>query len=261
VATVDGLAYSRAIRRIDHAHLPLQTWLPPAEVRLVRAALRHVRQRLGYLPGPGDDVPEALRQAGYQVTLLSAAAVREQPLAQYQAIVVGVRAFNTEPALQALHARLMDYVEAGGTLVVQYTTNNWFNAAPPALGPFPFTIGRGRVTEEDAAVGAASHPVLESPNRLGPGDWAGWVQERGLYFAERWDDRYAAPLSMHDQGEQPLRGSLLVARHGKGTFVYTGLAFFRQLPAGVPGAFRLFANLIDAGASPPASPPARPHGP
>jgi hypothetical protein len=131
--------------------------------------------------------------------------------------------------------------------VVQYVTNNWISAAPPDLGPFPFTIGNNRVTEEEAAVEITPHAILERPNRIGPDDWRGWVQERGLYFASKWDDRYATPLAMHDKGEGPQRGSLLVAHHGKGIFVYTGLSFFRQLPAGVPGAFRLFANLIDHG--------------
>ena len=125
--------------------------------------------------------------------------------------------------------------------------SNFISKAPPDLGPFPFTIGQGRVTDETAAVEADGNPVLAGPNRIGPDDWAGWVQERGLYFAESWDPRYATPLSMHDPGEQPLKGSVLVARSGKGAFVYTGLSFFRQLPAGVPGAFRLFANLVDTG--------------
>jgi hypothetical protein len=141
----------------------------------------------------------------------------------------------------------MAYAEAGGTLVVQYNTTSWPTSTPPTLGPFPFTIGHGRVTDENAAVTASPNPVLLSPNAIGPEDWAAWVQERGLYFAETWDARYAAPLSMHDPGEQPLRGSLLVAKVGKGAFIYTGLSFFRQLPAGVPGAFRLFANLVDHG--------------
>jgi hypothetical protein len=138
-------------------------------------------------------------------------------------------------------------VEAGGTVIVQYLTSNWISTAPPDLGPYPFTIGRARVTDERAEVVATDHPVLARPNRIGPDDWAGWVQERGLYFADTWDARYAAPLSMHDPGEKPQQGALLVARYGKGTFVYTGLSFFRQFPAGVPGAFRLFANLVDHG--------------
>lgn len=255
VATSGGRTYDRSLRRVEHAHVPIQTWLPPAEVRLVHVDVAHARHRVGYVPGPGDEVPEALRQAGYQVTLLSPAALL-QPLDAYEAIVVGVRAYNTEPALQQAHAHLMAWVEAGGTLVLQYLTNNWISAAPPKLGPYPFTVGRGRVTDETAPVEASAHPALSGPNRIGPADWEGWVQERGLYFAQEWDERYAAPLALHDPGEKPLRGALLVAHHGKGTFVYTGLAFFRQLPAGVPGAFRLFANLLDLGAAGAAAKPA-----
>ncbi len=247
VATVAGRTYDRGLRRIEYAHIPIQTWLPPAEVRLTRVDVAHVRHRIGYVPGPGDEVPQALRQVGYEVTPLTLTELREQPLGGFQAIVFGVRAFNVEPRLSTLHDKLMGYVQAGGTVVLQYNTTSWPSSGPPPLGPFPFTIGHGRVTDEGAAVTSAPHPVLTNPNPIGPSDWNAWVQERGLYFAETWDERYAVPLSMHDPGEQPLRGALLIAQLGKGSFIYTGLSFFRQLPAGVPGAFRLFANLVDHG--------------
>jgi LmbE family N-acetylglucosaminyl deacetylase len=247
VATVGGKRFDRGLRRIEYAHIPIQTWLPPAEVKLTRVDVLHTRHRIGYVAGPGDEVPEALRQVGYDVIPLTVAELRAQPLGRFESIVFGVRAFNVEPALAALHDKLMAYVEAGGTVIVQYNTTSWPASGPPVLGPFPFTIGRERVTDEGASVTAAPHPVLSTPNPIGAADWAGWVQERGLYFAETWDGRYAVPLSMHDAGEQPLRGSLLIAKVGKGAFIYTGLSFFRQLPAGVPGAFRLFANLVDHG--------------
>jgi LmbE family N-acetylglucosaminyl deacetylase len=247
VATVNGQRFDRGLHRIDASHIPIQTWLPPATLQLTRADVAHAKRRIGYVPGPGDEVPEALRQAGYDVTPLSVADLRDGSLARFDALVFGIRAFNVEPQLEPLHQKLMDYVSSGGTVLVQYVTSNFIAKAPPEIGPFPFTIGRGRVTDEGAAVEASTHPVLTAPNRIGPEDWAGWVQERGLYFAESWDPRYATPLSMHDPGEAPLKGSVLVARSGKGAFVYTGLSFFRQLPAGVPGAFRLFANLVDAG--------------
>jgi hypothetical protein len=247
VATVAGHRFDRGLQRVDHPHIPIQTWLPLAEVRLTRVDVRHARHRIGYVPGPGDEAPEALRQAGYEVTALTPGDLAGKTLGQFDAIVFGVRAFNVEPNLAALHDRLMSYVETGGTVILQYLTSNWISTAPPNLGPYPFTIGRGRVTDERAQVVATDHPVLVQPNRIGPDDWAGWVQERGLYFAETWDPRYAAPLSMHDPGEKPMQGALLVGRYGKGTFVYTGLSFFRQFPAGVPGAFRLFANLVDHG--------------
>jgi hypothetical protein len=167
-------------------------------------------------------------------------------------VVIGVRAFNTSDRLRAAHDTLMKYVEAGGTLLVQYNTNNRIAPLTAPLGPFPFDIGHERVTDETAAVTMApeAHPALATPNKIGAADFAGWVQERGLYFAEKWDGHYQTPLAMNDPGEKPLAGSLLWARYGKGTFVYTGLAFFRQLPAGVPGAFRLFANLMAHGKAP-----------
>jgi LmbE family N-acetylglucosaminyl deacetylase len=247
VATVGGKRFDRGLRRIEYAHIPIQTRLPPAEVKLTRVDVLHARHRIGYVSGPGDEVPQAMRQAGYEVIPLTVTELREQPLGRFESIVFGVRAFNVEPALATLHDKLMAYVEAGGTVVVQYNTTSWPSSGPPMLGPFPFTIGHERVTDEDASVTAAPHPVLSAPNRIGPSDWSAWVQERGLYFAETWDQRYQVPLSMHDAGEQPLYGSVLIAKVGKGAFIYTGLAFFRQLPAGVPGAFRLFANLVDYG--------------
>jgi LmbE family N-acetylglucosaminyl deacetylase len=247
VATVGGKRFDRGLRRIEYAHIPIQTWLPPAEVKLTRVDVLHARHRIGYVPGPGDEVPAALRQVGYDVVPLTLAELREQPLARFESIVFGVRAFNVEAGLASLHDKLMAYVQAGGSVVVQYNTTSWPSSGAPMLGPFPFTIGHERVTDETAAVTASPHPVLTTPNLIGPADWNAWVQERGLYFAETWDARYAVPLSMHDPGEQPLGGSLLIAKVGKGVFIYTGLSFFRQLPAGVPGAFRLFANLVDHG--------------
>lgn len=251
----------RELRVLDHAHIPVQTMLPPAEVKLVRAEVLHARRRVGYVQGPGDDVPEVLRQAGYDVTLLTPAALREQPAAFFQAfdaLVFGIRAFNTEPGLLASNDKLLAFAEQGGVVLVQYLTALELGEKRP-LGPAPFTIGRARVTDEEAAVEVSADPVLAGPNAIGPADWLGWVQERGLYFAATWDPRWATPLAMHDPKEQPQKGSLLIARHGKGAFIYSGLAFFRQLPAGVPGALRLFANLLDAGAAAPATPAAA-HG-
>jgi hypothetical protein len=253
VAEVGPARLARGVLRIEHPHIPIQTILQDAEVRLVPLALATGGTKIGYIPGPGDEVPASLRRVGYDVTLLGedALAAGAPALARWDAIVVGVRAFNTSERLRGAHAVLMAYVERGGVLVVQYNTNNRIAPLTAPIGPWPFDISQKRVTDETAAVAFATpaHPALTTPNRLDGHDFEGWVQERGLYFADRWDPRYETPLATHDPGEPPLSGGLLWARHGKGVFVYTGLAFFRQLPAGVPGAYRLFANLLAGGSS------------
>jgi LmbE family N-acetylglucosaminyl deacetylase len=251
IADVEGRHLSREVVHIDHPHIPIQTYLIDADVRLVPVDLATGGRHIGYLPGPGDEVAAALRGVGYDVTILGDADLDAGPAAlrRFDAIVTGVRAFNVSERLRAAHATLMAYVQAGGVLVVQYNTNNRLAPLSIPLGPLPFDIGQQRVTDETAAVAFAApqHAAVTSPNRLGAADFEGWVQERGLYFADKWDGHYETPLSMHDPGEQPLFGSLLWGHAGQGTFVYTGLAFFRQLPAGIPGAFRLFANLLAGG--------------
>jgi hypothetical protein len=244
----DGRSWSYREDVIDHSHIPLQVVLQPASLRLVPLALRLPKGIVGYVPGPGDTVADDLAHVGVDVKVLDDETVRSGDLDRYAAIVVGIRAYNTRALLRAAHERLMGYVERGGTVVVQYNTNNRLSPLEIPVGPFPLVIGRDRITDENAAMIAVDpeHPVLQAPNRIAPDDFDGWVQERGLYYAESWDERYVPIFSAHDPGEKPLRGGLLVARHGKGRYVYTGLAFFRQLPAGVPGAYRLFANLIDA---------------
>jgi LmbE family N-acetylglucosaminyl deacetylase len=244
-----GRRFTRGMVEIDYPHIPRLVVFPEATARLVRADVGRRGGRVGYVMGSGDEVPEALRQIGYEVVLLSDAELEREDLARFDAVVVGVRAYNTRPALRQQQRRLLDYVERGGTLVVQY------NTAERALegfglGPFPLKISRGdRVTVEDAPVRllAPGHELLSAPNRIAPADFEGWVQERGLEFPSEWDARYTPLFGMSDPGEPEKRGSTLVARHGRGTYVYTSLAFFRQLPAGVPGAYRLFANFISAG--------------
>ncbi len=244
----EGAAARPALKRqeLDYAHIPLQSLLLPAEARLVRADLRIAGARVGYVMGSGDAGPDALRQMGFAITLLSDDDVEQGDLAGLDAIVVGVRAYNTRPRLLQAQKRLLDWVEKGGRLVVQYNTAE--NGLQDKLGPFPFKVSRERVTVEGAAMRILlpGHPLLTAPNRIGVDDFAGWVQERGLYYASPWDARYETPLSANDPGEPARDGGLLYARHGKGTFVYAAHAFFRQLPAGVPGAYRLFANLVSA---------------
>ncbi|MCC6349791.1 MAG: PIG-L family deacetylase [Candidatus Eisenbacteria bacterium] len=246
VLTVGGRRWSHQEVRIDHPHIPPTSLYPPATARLVRADIRHAGARVGYVAGSGDAIPDALSQLGYEVVPLSDDDLEGGDLSRFDAIVTGVRAYNTRPRLGAAQPRLLDWVAAGGTLVVQYNTTA--DGLPPALGPYPFTISRDRVTDETAGVRvlAASHPLLTRPNAIGPADFAGWVQERGLYFANPADPRYERVLSCHDPGEPDREGGLLYARHGRGVFVYCAYAMFRQLPAGVPGAWRLFANLVSA---------------
>jgi len=246
-ATVDGMEWSRSLVRVDYPHIPRQTLFPPAEAKALRLDLVAPTREIGYVMGSGDTVPDALRQIGYRVTLLSDAELESGDLSRFRTIVAGIRAFNTRPRLRALHGKLMAYVEAGGVFVAQYDTTG--ELVTEEIGPYPFKISRDRVTVEEAPVTFADrgHPLLSVPNRIGPADFEGWIQERGLYFAGTWDPKYSTPLSMSDPGESAKAGSLLFARYGKGAFVYTGLAFFRQLPAGVPGAYRLFVNLIEAG--------------
>jgi LmbE family N-acetylglucosaminyl deacetylase len=257
VAEVGGRKYASGVEHVEHAHIPVQAVLTNADVRLAAFPMERQGTRIGYIPGPGDEVPSALRQAGYEVTMIGDEVLGNLPgtgalLANFDAVVVGVRAFNTSEPLRSAQPALLAYVQAGGRLIVQYNTNNRLAPLTTPLGPFPLEIGRERVTDENAAVELLSpdQPVLHAPNEITGDDFAGWVQERGLYFASRWDARYQAVLRMHDPGEAPLDGGILWARHGKGVFVYTGLAFFRQLPAGVPGAFRLFANLLATGQAP-----------
>ncbi len=240
---------------IAHPHIPSQTLFPQAKLRLVRADIAVGARRVGYVMGAGDDIPPALRMLGCEVELLTDDALAQRDLGGFDAVVVGIRAFNTRPALARLKDRLLDYVAQGGTEIVLYQVNGAFpgtNAglATDALGPAPFKVGRERVTDETAAVRLLDpkHTALTRPNAIVPADFDGWVQERGLYFASTWDAAYRPLLGMGDPGEKQLDGGLIVARHGKGQFVYTGLAFFRQLPDGVPGAYRLFANLLSLGA-------------
>jgi LmbE family N-acetylglucosaminyl deacetylase len=239
---------------IDYPHIPLQTLFPIASARLVKVDLRHYGHRIGYVMGAGDDIPQRLRPLGYEVDLLSDETLATADLSGFDAIVIGIRAFNTRPHLSQLNARLLDYVAKGGIEIVLYNVNGAFpgtNAGltTESIGPFPFKIGRERVTDESVPVKflVPEHPILNVPNKITAEDFKGWVQERGLNFAESWDPKYTPILGMGDPGEKPLEGALLVAAHGKGHFVYTGLAFFRQLPEGVPGAYRLFANLLALG--------------
>ena len=231
---------------IDHPHIPMQVVLQPATVRLVPATLTLPKGAIGYVQGSGDSIPDDLADLGLSVTVLDDEALRGSDLSRFQAIIVGIRAYNTRDVLKTAHERLMRYVEGGGAVIVQYNTQSRVGPLAIPIGPYPIEIGRGRVTEENAPMKllVPDHELLTKPHKIAASDFDGWVQERGLYYAETWDKAYVPLVAAADAGEEPLAGGLLVARHGRGRYVYTGLAFFRQLPAGVPGAYRLFLNLI-----------------
>jgi LmbE family N-acetylglucosaminyl deacetylase len=247
MGTSGGFGVMQGIVDIDYPHIPAQRILGPAAAKVVRTDIKHRGNRIGYIMGSGDDVPNILRQVGYEVTLLTDNDLDRGDFSAYDAIVSGVRAYNTRKRLRLAHAKLMDYVENGGTMVVQYNTIG-DDLAVPAPGPYPFKISRDRVSVEEAPVKfvAPTHPVLNTPNRITEADFNGWIQERGLYFTADWDPRYTTVLASNDPGESEKAGGELVTKHGKGTFVYTSYAWWRQLPAGVPGAIKAFVNLVSA---------------
>jgi hypothetical protein len=229
---------------ISHDYIPTITVFPFAEAKAVAVPLNTSGHRVGYVMGAGDKVPQSLQQMGYQVSLLNDADLMTGRLQSFDAIVIGIRAYNTNEGLKYAHQRLMEYVRQGGTLVIQYNKNQ--GLVTRELGPYPFEVVNKRITDETAVVKLLlpEDPVLQFPNKITEKDFEGWIQERGVYYVDRVDGHYRKPLSMHDPDEAPLDGALIVCDYGKGKYVYTGLDFFRELPAGVPGAFRLFANLI-----------------
>jgi len=246
-AEVGGRQFSRALVTISHPHIKRQVYFPESTIKVVKLDVERRGDTIGYIMGSGDEVADGLRHLGYDVTLLSDDDLASGDLGRFDAIVAGIRAYNTRERLAIVQPRLLQYVEEGGTLIVQYNVSR--GLVTEDIGPYPFTIGRDRVTEEDAAVTilASDHQLLRYPNTITPEDFESWVQERGLYFATEWDDGYETVLASHDVNEPDTAGGLLFARYGDGVFIYSGIAWFRQLPAGVPGAYRLFANLISSG--------------
>jgi LmbE family N-acetylglucosaminyl deacetylase len=244
---INGRRFAQQRVEVRYDHLPLQLLQPLARAKVLVLDLATRGHRVGYLPGAGDELPAALEQMGYAVTSLTGTDLTPERLRGLDAVVIGVRAFNVRTDLAERLATLFAYVEAGGTVVAQYNTLDRLREA--WLAPFQLRLSRDRVTDEHAPVTilAPEHPVLTAPNQITPADFDGWVQERGLYFPDRWDERFTPILACSDPGEAPLKGGVLVARHGNGYFVYTSLAWFRQLPEGVPGAYRLFANLVSLG--------------
>jgi hypothetical protein len=243
IVNTDGRDYSFARERISYQHIGTHTLMPPAEAKIVRADIKTKGHLIGYIPGAGDDIPQSLQQIGYEVKVLDGPEITAQNLKRFDAVVLGIRAYNTQDRIAAWQAELLEYVKAGGVVVAQYNTTD---LKTKQIGPFPLEISRDRVTDENAEVRilAPDHPVLNTPNKITAADFKGWVQERGLYFPNKWDASWTALLSCNDPNEKPLDGGLLVAKSGQGFFIYTVYDWFRELPAGVPGAYRLFANMV-----------------
>lgn len=241
--------YTRKLVKIAHDHIPTQLADLDASAPVAKLDLQIAGRRIGYVEGAGDAVAEALANIGFEVTTLEPGTLATADLGRYDAIVVGIRAYNTVAEMPNLQPRLLQYVENGGTMVVQYNTSRGLRLPMTEIGPYPLQLSRDRTTVEEAEVRilAPDHPVLNHPNKITVKDFDGWVQERGLYFPNNWDKRYIPVLSSNDPGEQPHDGGLLVTQYGEGHYVYTGYSFFRELPAGVPGAYRLFANLVGLG--------------
>jgi LmbE family N-acetylglucosaminyl deacetylase len=244
VKTASGVSSSKGLLTINYAHIPVQTIFPEALAKVVRLDIVASGKNIGYLMGAGDDIPASLRQVGYQVTPLTESDFAAGTLDAYDAIVIGVRAFNTVERMPFYQPKLMQYVQNGGTMLVQYNVSNGLKT--DELGPYPIRLSRNRVTVENSPITFLNpkHTLLNTPNKITQKDFEGWVQERGLYFPDSLDTHYETILSTLDPNEKPQDKSVFVTQYGKGKFVYTGLSFFRQLPAGVPGAYRFFANLI-----------------
>lgn len=237
----------RRMHEIDYPHIMPQVYYTPAEVKLIPLDVKVNAERVGYIKGAGDDVPQAIERLGVSVDMVDPSTATLESLSKYDAIVVGIRAYNTERAMAQFNPVLMKYVENGGTVVAQYNTLSSDMMVPSnKMGPYPFELSRGRITVEEAPPTflLPKHPLLNTPNKITLADFDGWVQERGLYFVGERDPKYSALISWNDPGEEPLDGALIVADHGKGRYIYTGISFFRELPAGVAGAYRLWANLI-----------------
>ena len=233
-----------ALATIRYDHIPYINHFYTDWLRLVPIDLRIEGRKIGYIVGAGDKVPEALEQMGYEVTFLTEKELERSNLKQFDAIITGVRALNTDEWLPKYYDKLMKYVQDGGNYIVQYSQAN--NIRSPKIGPYNFTVSGKRITNENATVTflKPEHPVLNFPNKITQDDFKGWKQERSIYHADNWDANYDAVLRMNDPAEAPHDGSLIVTKYGKGYFTYTGLVFFRELPAGVPGAYRLLANII-----------------
>ncbi len=247
IVEVGNKIYTNELIEIDYSHIPFQSVIMPSEAKVVRLNIHKKGQLIGYIQGAGDAIPTSLRQIGYTVVELKNRDITPEKLKNFDAVILGIRAYNTNDRAKFYQKYLHNYVRDGGTLIVQYNTNRRLKVKEVA--PYSLKLSKDRVTNENAEVSIImpSHEILNYPNKITKDDFKGWVQERGLYFPNEWDSHFKAVLSMNDIDEPAKKGSLLIAKYGEGNFIYTGLSFFRELPAGVPGAYKLFANMISIG--------------
>ncbi|WP_431123832.1 PIG-L family deacetylase [Flagellimonas flava] len=251
VAHLEGQTFDKELVEITYDHVPKQSILLPAEAKVVRMNIQKSGEHIGYIMGAGDKVPESLKQIGYQVHTIDPNDIQSGSLDKYDAVVVGIRAYNVVESLKFKQPVLFEYVQNGGNMIVQYNTAGRWSKQFENIAPYDLTLSRDRVTDENAAVSiiANDHSLVNFPNTIKESDFDGWVQERGLYFPKEWSPEFTPVLSMTDEGEEAKEGSLLVAPYGEGHYIYTGLSFFRELPAGVSGAYKLFANMLSIGKS------------
>lgn len=247
MVNLNGEFYTDELIEIDYGHIPYQTVLMPSVSKVVRLDIKKRGTNIGYIEGAGDVVPESLRQIGYNVTVIKPEQISAENLVNFDAIVVGIRAYNIIDELKFKQKFLLDYVKEGGNMIIQYNTSRGIKT--DNIAPYNLQLSRDRVTDENAEVRIleSNHPLLNFPNKITSQDFEGWAQERGLYFPNQWSEEFTPLLAMNDKGETSKEGSLLVAKYGKGNYIYTGLSFFREFPAGVSGAYRLFANMLSAG--------------
>jgi len=247
IVKIGDNTYLNQLVEIDYNHIPFQSIIMPSEAKVVRLDIQKKGQVIGYIQGAGDVIPTSLRQIGYTVVELKDNEITPEKLQNFDAVILGIRAYNTNERAKFYQKHLHNYVNNGGTMIVQYNTNHRLKVKEVA--PFSLKLSRDRVTDENAEVTILkpSHELLNFPNKITQNDFHGWVQERGLYFPNEWDANFEAILGMNDKNETTKSGSLLVAKYGEGNFIYTGLSFFRELPAGVSGAYKLFANMISIG--------------
>ena len=247
IVTVNGLPFDKEKIDINYAHIYKQMVLKPAEAKAIKLNIKTNNEKIAYIMGAGDEVPKSLKQMGYEVTIVKPEEISKEKLINYDVIITGIRAYNVVTALAIKQSVLLDLVKNGKTMIVQYNTMDDF--VTKDFAPFPLKISRDRVTEENAEVRflAPENSILNSPNKITIKDFEGWKQEQGLYYPSEWDKNFTAILSSNDKGETPKNGAILVANYGKGKYIYTGLSFFRELPEGVAGAFRLLANMISVG--------------